>query len=355
MGGPRYVKGWQTSISLTVRSLPPASVPPVSVGASLAPVLWHHQAPCWDFLAMLDATLTRWFEEPSDVISIRDRVQIALATAEEDILKSLLLNCTPPLTQPHRLGSVSAKVGVPMESHRTADGVISFEAVNCVLARSPDEIEEYVAATAEPHLRQREYLMLTRYESETYTLGQNVSLAQAIALLAQSGFSPQQIDDITHLPTEAWHRSWWYVVDALGNFSVPFLRTMRTLHYPDGTLTLQYKDFYSQDKPPCFARHEQRVLVEVRSEQRSFRKTLERINLFREHLGTTHAILICDELSDLETRGFMSQGISIYSTKEITVHTRANCAHCANSGCALNGNTDTGVLMCDRFCLNELG
>ncbi|MBW4655713.1 MAG: hypothetical protein KME20_22130 [Kaiparowitsia implicata GSE-PSE-MK54-09C] len=299
---------------------------------------------------MFSTVLTHRPDDTSHSISMRDRVQIALAIAEEDILKTLLTQCTPPLVQPHLVGAVTAKVGVPVEAHRTVDSVIAFEAVNCALARSPEDIEQQIAAQADSRMLNRQYLAQTRCESDTQVLGQHISLAQAIALLAQSGFSPDQVDAIINVPQEAWHRSWWYALDSDGNLSEPFLRLMRTIRFPDGTFTLQYKDFYAQNKPSCFTSQEERVLIEIRTEHRSFRKTLERINLFRQQLGIAKAILICETMSELEAQGFISQGISIYATSQpLELHTRAHCAHCTNEGCQLHGQGDTGVMMCDRF------
>lgn len=301
---------------------------------------------------MVQKALTYPVESRPSAIKPRDRVQMALAIADQDILRSLLANCTPALAPPHLLGVVSAAIGVPVEAHKTADGVISYETVECVLADSPTEIEERIAATTEPKLLRREYLKLTRCESDTYTLGQGLSLAQAISLLERSGFSPDQTAAIINIPTEAWHKSWWYTVDAEGNYTVPFLRLMRTLRYADGTLTLQYKDYFAQDKPTCFSTRQHKVLIEIRGDSHSFRKTLERINLSRSQLGVQQALLICDRLSELEAQAFISQGISVYTAEEIVLHTESNCAICANKDCPLNGSQDSPVMMCRRFCLD---
>ncbi|MBD1910372.1 hypothetical protein [Leptolyngbya sp. FACHB-8] len=301
---------------------------------------------------MLDHALTHLSSDRPEAISLHDRVQIALAIADTPLLKSLLTHCTPPLTQPHRLGSVKASIGVPFEARRTVDGVVEFEVIHSVLAESPQEIEEHIAATTAPHLVKREYLMLTRCESETHCLGKKLSLAQAITILGTSGFSQEQVDDIINLPAEAWHRSWWYGPDEFGNFTEPFMRMMRTIRFTDGTFELHYKDFFAQNKPTVFTSQEERVLIEIKTEQRSFRKTLDHINLARTQLGITHAILICDEISELETRGFISQGISIYTAQQLALQTRADCSLCANHDCPLNGCEDSGVTMCRRFYLD---
>lgn len=303
---------------------------------------------------MLEHALTHFSNDRPDAISIHDRVQIALAIADQPILKSLLTHCTPPLTQPHRLGNVTASIGVPLEARRTVDGVVNFEVIQCIRADSPEEIEQHIADTIAPHLVKREYLMLTRYESETHSLGKRLSLAQAIAILTTSGFPADQVDDILRLPSEAWYRSWWYAPDNQGNFSVPFMRMIRPIYYTDGTLDLHYKDYFAQDKPTGFTNQQERVLIEIKSEHQSFRKTLDRINLARGQLGITHALLICDQISDLEARGFISQGISIYTSRELALQTRADCTLCINHDCPLNGCADSGVTQCRRFCLEAV-
>lgn len=301
---------------------------------------------------MLDHSLTHLPTDRPDAIALQDRVQMALAIADRPILQSLLTHCTPPLTQSHRLGSVKTHISVPIEARRTVDGVIHFEILNCVLADSPEEIEAAIAASTPAHLLKREYLMLTRCESETHTLGQRLSLAQAIAILEASGFDADQVHAILHLPKEAWHRSWWYAPDEEGRFCVPFLRTIRTVNYTDGTLDLQYKDYFAQDKPISFTSQEKRVLIEIKSPHRGFRRTLDRINLARQQLGITHALLICDTVSDLEARAFISQGISIYTAHELALQTRSDCTLCATHDCPLNGCEDSGVTTCRRFCLD---
>lgn len=301
---------------------------------------------------MLDHALTHLSHDRPDALALQDRVQMALAIADQPLLKSLLTRCTPPLSQPHRVGAVKANISVPVEARRTVDGVIHFEVVNCVLADSPQEIEEAIAATTPAHMLKREYLMLTRCESETYSLGKRLSMSQAIAILEESGFSTEQVHAIMHLPKDAWHRSWWYAPDESGNFSVPFLRTIRLVSYTDGTLDLQYKDFFAQNKPISFTSQEEQVLIEIKTVHRSFRKTLDRINLARAQLGITHAILICDEVSDMEARAFISQGISLYTARELALQTRSDCTLCATSDCPLNGCEDSGVTTCRRFCLD---
>lgn len=298
-------------------------------------------------------TLSHPLELPPDGTSMHDRVQIALAIAEPDILKSLLLNCMPALAVWEQVGAISSAIGVPVESRKAVDGVISYETIHCVLAESPQEIERQVFAQTDPKLVRREWLKLTRCESETYTLGRGLALAEAIALLEYAGFSSTEVADILNIPTEAWHKSWWYTRDDVGALTVPFLRLIRTLRYPDGTFTLQYKDYFSQNKPTCFTRQRHQVLVEIKTASHSFHKTLERINIARAQLGIERAILICDRLSPLEARGFMSQQISVYTAEELVLYTHSDCTLCVNQDCPLNGNETSPVVMCRRFCVAE--
>lgn len=285
--------------------------------------------------------------------SPHDHIQIALAIAEENVLKSLLVNCSPPIVDYHRLGSVSASIGVPATSKKAVDGIIQFEEINCVLADAAVETDPHLAEVNMGNAPRYRHLSLVRCESEMHTLGQTLSLSQAIALLARSGFSPQQIEDILNLPHEAWHKTWWYTLDEDGNFTIPFLRTLRTLRYTDGSFTIQYKDHYSQEKPPCFSAREEKVLIEIKPEVQSFSRTLEKINHSREECSINRAILICDQLSPLEAQGFMSQGISVYTGAELDIPIQANCLACTNHGCPMNGYTDSPVMMCRQFVFDQ--
>ncbi|MBE9177168.1 hypothetical protein IQ268_01085 [Oculatella sp. LEGE 06141] len=285
-------------------------------------------------------------------LALRDRIQIALAIADETILKSLLVGCTPPIAQPHRIGTVSSTIGVPIAAHSKAvDGIIQFEAVNCILAGSPAEVDPRWADHRGRDAASRELAHLTRCESETHILGQTIGLPQALSLLAHAGFSPQQVEAILNLPYEAWHKSWWYTLDAEGRFTLPFLRLIRTLRYTDGTFTIQYKDYFSQQKPSCFKSHDHKVIIEIKPELNSFRKTLAKINQSRETFGIDKALLICDSISDLEAQGFVSQGISIYAANEVILPAEANCGICSTPGCPMSGIADSPVLTCRRFCL----
>jgi bacterioferritin-associated ferredoxin len=290
----------------------------------------------------------------TETASLHDQMQIALAIAEENVLKSLLVDCTPPIAQPHHIGSISSTIGVPLSSQKNVDGLIEFESIRCILADAPVETDPRWAEPSQNYVERslvgRRSHSLTRCESETHTLGQGLPLAQAIALLAHSGFSPQQVEDIINLPHEAWHKTWWYYLDAEGNFTIPFLRVIRTLRYTDGTITLQYKDYFSQDKPNCFSSQPRKVLVEIKPTLESFSKTLGKINYSREHCGLEKAILICNSLTELEMQGFISQGISLYTTSERFIPVQANCGNCVTHDCPIQGWEKSPVMMCRQFC-----
>lgn len=279
--------------------------------------------------------------------NLRDQIQIALAIADAPILKSLLVNCIPPITEPDRVGTVSTEIGVPTQNQQSADGILHFEAIKCVLADSvqPAEMPSNGGWTREG----RELARLTQHESELHTLGHHLGLASTVSLLAESGFSPKQIEAVLRLPHDGWHKSWWYAIGATGHFTIPFLRHLRILHYPDGTYTLQYKDFFEQDKPPCFTRLAQKVLVMIRSEGQGFGETLRQINYQREALATSHTILICQTLSELEAQAFVNQGVSVYPASELVLPIHSNCLHCGRNECPMNGMQDSMVALCYGF------
>jgi bacterioferritin-associated ferredoxin len=282
---------------------------------------------------------------------IHDQIQIALAIAEEPTLRSLLTNSTPPIACSQRLGAVRSAIGIPISPQRTLDGLIHYEDIHCVLTDAPVRTDPQLAQPNWGNLPRQGTTDLTRCESEMHTLGQNIAMAQAISLLEHSGFTVEQIDQILNLPQEAWHKTWWHHLDNQGNCATPFLRLIRTLRYTDGTFTIQYKDYFAQDKPLCFQSQQLQVLIEIQPKLQSFSKTLEKINYARMQLGVEKAILICNSLSELELKGFISQGISIYSAEPQAFPVRSNCAVCMTETCPLRGTQDSPVVMCHRFCL----
>lgn len=284
-------------------------------------------------------------------VDLRDQLQMALAIADPQMLKALLINCIPAISEPQKVGSIASEIAIPTSDPQGADGLLQFEAIQCVLAASQPQVDSssHGGWTRES----KEMARLTQHESELQTLAQNLPLAPAISLLSNSGFSPDWIEEILRLPHYAWHKSWWYAVDRNGEFTMPFLRYIRTLHYPDGTLTLQYKDFFEYEKPGCFTSQLQKVLVVIRPEIQGFGETLQRINRQRADLNTNRAILICNTISELEAQAFISQGISVYPAMELALPLQANCQYCGRKECPMNGLSDSPVAACYGYVLES--
>ncbi len=299
---------------------------------------------------MIHSSLAIDFDSGDRADSWHDRVQIGLAIADEIALKSLLIHCTPPVIQPHRLGTVRSAIGVPIAGF-TVDATLEFEELHCVLA-ARENLEQRIADYSQQMGNQRGYLDLIRCEAETKTLGQFLSLANAIAMLNQAGFSTGQVKHILNLPHEGWDKSWWYQTDDQGEFTVPFLRLIRTRRHPDGTITLQYKDFFAQQQPSCFMSCTSKLLVEILPPAHEFAQVINKINLARQQSGFSQALLICDRISDLEARAFISQKISLYASHEIALPVWSNCVVCSTESCPLRGKSDSPVLLCQQFCLN---
>lgn len=281
--------------------------------------------------------------------SFQDQIQIALAIADDATLKSLLANCIPAIASPHLIGEIFSEIGVPVTEQRAADGVIHYEAVKCALAHSLDEVERRLSEHGPIGRDRPDAWMPIKCESGTCNVGQGLSLAEAEALLANVGFNPQQTRDILQLPYEASYKSWWYGLDAEENLTIPFRRLIRTLRYPDGTFTIQYKDQFGQEKPPCFSGLPQKVLIAIKPDDQRFAETLRNINACRESMKLTQAILICNTISELEAQAFIQQGISIYPAVDLILPMHANCEICATSDCPLNGTVDSPVAICYRF------
>lgn len=290
--------------------------------------------------------------EPSRTTSVRDDIQIALAIADSTLLKALLVNCIPPVAPASHIGAVSSEVGVPIKDHPAADGILQYESIRCTLSDSRPQGNTSSNSNGWNRAN-KEFARLTQHESEMQILGQNLPLALAIALLTNAGFRPEQVNEVLRLPHYAWHKSWWYGADANGDFTLPFLRCIRSFRYPDGTLTLQYKDFFEQEKPECFASVPQKVLVLIRPEAQGFAETLQHINRQRDALRIQQAVLICDRVSELEAQAFTRQGISLYALKELTLPVEANCERCGRRECPMNRLIDSPVVLCRGFILES--
>ncbi len=284
-------------------------------------------------------------------VDLRDQLQMALAIADPQMLKALLVNCIPPISDPQKIGSIASEVAIPTSEAQGADGILQFEAIRCVLVDTQLKVDS--SSHGGWTRDSKEMARLTQHESELHTLAQNLPLAPAIALLSNSGFSAEWIEEILRLPHYAWHKSWWYEIDHNGEFTIPFLRYIRTLHYPDGTITLQYKDFFEYEKPSCFTSQLQKVLVVIRPEIQGFGETLQRINRQRTDLNTQRVLLICNTISELEAQAFISQGISVYPAMELALPTQANCQYCGRKECPMNGLRDSPVAACYGYVLES--
>ncbi len=269
--------------------------------------------------------------------------QLALAVADEGFLRSLLTESLPAIAHPHEIGTVAVEVGVPLPSQERIDGVLTFEHINCVLAGAyPDAPLPEVSS-------HREYQAITPCHSDLATLAHNVSLAEAESLLGRSGFEPGEVQHILHLPLEGWHKSWWYSLNANGFLTVPFQRHIRSRCYTDGTVTLQFKDHYAQQRPEGFRSQTQKLPVVVHSPQISFCDNLAQINLSRQALGTPQAILIANDLSELEIEGYIRQNVSLYRQRSLEYLLNANCRSCGQVQCPLRGVDSSPVLACRSF------
>ena len=111
----------------------------------------------------------------------RDQVQIALAIADLHLLKTLLASCIPPIMDYGHIKTVSTIVGVPAGNQQSADGIVQFETVRCVPGEMPQSVEHRPSHHSGWTRESRELARLTRHESDLLTLGQNLSLAAAVA------------------------------------------------------------------------------------------------------------------------------------------------------------------------------
>lgn len=280
---------------------------------------------------------------------------MALAIADPLALKSLLVNCLPPLANPACLGSITSEVGIPLRDRGMADGVVQYEVMRCVLVATRGGSGASSRTGSRVPYGQRgdrdEGDRLTQHESELQTLVQNLPLAPTIAVLSNAGFQPEQIQDILRLPHYAWHKSWWHTIATDGSVAELFLRCLRTFHYPDGSITLQYKDFFAAIKPECFTSVTHKVLIVLRSPQQGFAETLQQVNRQREALGLVEAILVCDRASDLEIQAFTRQGIHLYPIARLIRPIQSSCAQCGQQACPLHHQSDSPVVMCRNFLL----
>jgi hypothetical protein len=272
--------------------------------------------------------------------------QLALAVADEAFLKTLLTDCFPAIAHPHEIGAVSVEVGVPLP-HRadgSIDGILKFEQITCVLAGA------YADAPPVPEFSSHDhYQAVTQCHSDLSTLAHNLPLPEVVALLSRAGFDSEQVHQILHLPSQAWHKSWWYALDLDGNLTVPFQRLMRTRRFADGTITLQFKDYYGHAPPAGFRSAVTQLPILVHQPQLSFCGNLSLINLARRELQSHPAILMAQGLSELEVEGYIRQNVSLFQQQVVQLPLAANCRSCHQIKCPLHGVDSSPVMACRSF------
>jgi hypothetical protein len=279
---------------------------------------------------------------------------LALALADESLLRALLTDSLPAIAHPHEIGAVSLQIGVPISLAPQAriDAVLTFEHIECVLAGSD------ASAPPVPELENHsQYQSLTNYHSELVTLALNITPSQGVQLLLQAGFNPEQTHQILHLPYQAWHKSWWYSLDLDGFLTVPFQRWICTRRFADGTLTLQFKDYYSRERPIHFRSQPRQLPVIVYQFALGFCDTLTQINLARRELTTTQAILMAADIGELEMQGYIRQQVSLFTESwpangfmdEIYTSTTVNCRICQQTKCPMQGIDSSPVIACRAF------
>lgn len=272
--------------------------------------------------------------------------QLALAVADEALLKTLLTDCFPAIAHPHEIGAVTVEVGVPLAhlADGSIDGILTFEQINCVLAGSYPEAPPIPEFHSHDH-----YHAVTQCHSELFTLAHNLPLSDVVELLTRAGFDGEQIHQILHLPSQAWHKSWWYTVDLEGHLTIPFQRLIRTRRFADGTITLQFKDYYGHEPPAGFSTKLTRLPLLVHHPERSFCDNLAFVNLARRESQSQQAILIAQNLSELEVEGFMRQSVSLFQEHRVQLPLEANCRNCHQPKCPLHGVDSSPVMACRSF------
>lgn len=272
----------------------------------------------------------------------RNQIQLTLAIANTDMLRSLLVQATPAIARPHQISQIRVSVGAPPDTEGLAaiDAVVEYEHIWCTVSEGAPQIDEQPM---------RDYRYLTRCQSDLKTLAWRVNLADAISFLSHGGFQEDQIQRILQLPWEGWHRSWWDTFDAAGHLGLPFQRWFRTRCYGDGTYTLQYRDFYSQDAPPCFRGIWQRIPVMTVHAGYPFGEALTSLKQARHTLGADQCLILADSLSDLEAEGYMRQGVSLYSLQQPLQPELTLCPRCDRQICPMNHRSDTHIISCRDY------
>jgi hypothetical protein len=276
----------------------------------------------------------------------QEKTQLALAVADQMFLRELLTDSLPAIAHPHEIRSLTIEVGVPLPAvdYGRIDAVIQFEQMKCVLAGSAADVPPVPEFASHS-----QYKAVTKCHSELTTLAKNIPLSVAISLLSNAGFAEDQIGQILQLPSQAWHKSWWYSADIHGNLTIPFQRLMRTKQFADGTFTLQFKDYYPYEKPEEFRSQVKQVAVLIQQPRLNFGDVLYLVNLSRRELAIDHAILLAEELSDIEIEGYIRQHISLWNRQAIQLPIDTNCRLCHQENCPLQGTEASPVMVCRAF------
>ncbi|HEY9878944.1 MAG TPA: hypothetical protein V6D29_10840 [Leptolyngbyaceae cyanobacterium] len=295
---------------------------------------------------MVKSPLARTRRTVNAPTSLQEQIQLALALADEHSLRSLLSDSVPAIARPHEISQIHAEVSIPLPgTGRVLDGLLKFERVRCVLAGT------WPTVPAVPRLQNHhDFEQVACCQSDLVTLAQNITPSDAIALLSQAGFNADQISRVMHLPSEAWHKSWWFMADGEGFLTIPFQRLMRVRHFGDGTLTLQYKDYYAHERPTGFKGQSVQVPVVIRQSTEGFSAALERANIARQAFSTQQVVLIAETVSDLEAEGFIRQNISLFTAQgALQLPVVADCKHCQQETCPLRGQVHSPVTTCRAF------
>ena len=272
----------------------------------------------------------------------RNQVQLDLALANEDMLKSLLVDCSPAIARPHQIDQIRIAIGPPAstEGLEHIDAVIEYEQVWCMPSTGAPSGEDFSV---------RDLQSLARCQSDLKTLAWRVNLSEAIALLQHGGFGEDQIQRILQLPYEGWHRSWWDTLEPSGHLGLPFQRWFRTRCYSDGTYTLQYTDYYAQDAPRCFRGIWQQVPLMISHHSGQFGEILTGLRKAKHALKTDRCLLLTDELTDLETEGYIRQGVSLYPLHQSAETEQSLCQRCDRIQCPMSDRADTPILNCKAY------
>lgn len=272
----------------------------------------------------------------------RDQVQLLLAIANAELLRSLLTQSTPVIAHSHQIGQIRISIGAPPEQPEIdiLDAVLEYEHLGCALAEGAPPIDVQSL---------RDYRYLTRCQSALKTLAWRVNLSDAIALLSHGGFQEAQIQRILQLPWDGWHRSWWDTFDPEGRLGLPFQRWFRTRCYGDGTYTLQYRDFYAQDAPPCFRGVWRQVPLRAAQPEEGFGSTLASLKRARYCLDTDRSLLLTHQATSLEVEGYIRQGISLYPLHDLWCSEQTLCQRCDRHVCPINREHNIPVTQCRNY------